>query len=198
MTMTIYSNRGLRHHHTTLHSNTTTHQWQPPPIVCFTDAAIQPHPARHHPRQADNSSTLQHDILIQAVSTTTLDVLYAEAQALHLAASAAKQLNLHRITFFTDNQLLVTTLQNEDPILHCSDWRIRHIISDIAHHSEVLGATSRSREKQTTQKRASHSLGQNQRAKKQGQALVGPLQDLPSRWNQHTCEGMDAVVFSLA
>jgi len=51
---------------------------------------------------------------------------------------------------------------------------------------------------QTAQTQVNHSLGQNQMTMKWRQALAGPLQDLPWCWNQHTCEGMDAVVFSLA
>lgn len=46
----------------------------------------------------NNTSTLQHAILIQAVSTTALDALYAETQAMHLATAVTTQLNLHQVT----------------------------------------------------------------------------------------------------
>lgn len=72
-------------------------------------------------------------VFIQAVSPKAQDPLHAETQAMHLAAQVAIKLNLHNITFLTNNQTLSDTMQPEDLILKCSDWRIRHLISDMAH-----------------------------------------------------------------
>ena len=54
-------------------------------------------------------------IYIKAAMKETSSVLMAEAAALALAATVAKHLDLHQVSFLSDNQQLVNFLNNANP-----------------------------------------------------------------------------------
>ncbi|CAN6341414.1 unnamed protein product [Urochloa humidicola] len=110
---------------------------------CYVDAAITPDVQRYNPRQAGlgiliqpQHQDLNRNIFIQGITEQAIDPLQAEAHAITLASAIIKHLNHQQVLYFTDSQLLATTLQHIDPVLHAPDWRTRPAIADFLHNSQ--------------------------------------------------------------